>query len=70
MFQSLTPKNSVLSLSSIYFRKKQNMLQVYFRKKNKVQSKNVQTEARYQFKFQSFKLERGKLEFEIIFKFQ
>ena len=46
------------------------MLQVYFRKKNKVQSKNVQTEARYQCKFQSFKLERGKLEFEIIFKFQ
>ena len=46
------------------------MLQVYFRKKNKVQSKNVQTESRYQFKFQSFKLERGNLEFEIIFKFQ
>ena len=46
------------------------MPQVYFRKKNKVQSKNVQTESRYQFKFQSFKLEKGKLEFEIIFKFQ
>ena len=45
------------------------MLQVYF-KKNKVQSKNVQIESRYQFKFQSFKHERGKLEFEIIFKFQ
>ena len=45
------------------------MLQVYFRK-NKIQSKNVQTEPKYQFKFQSFKLERGKLEFEIIFKFQ
>ena len=48
------------------------MLQVYFRKKkiNKVQSKNVQAKPKYQFKFQSFKLERGELEFEIIFKFQ
>ena len=47
------------------------MLQVYFRKKkNKVQSKNVQAKPKYQFKFQSFNLERGKLEFEIIFKFQ
>ena len=44
------------------------MLQVYFRKKNKVQSKNVQTEPKYQFKFQSFKFERGKSEFEILFQ--
>ena len=46
------------------------MLQVCFRKKNKVQSENVQAKPKDQFKFQSFKLERGKLEFEIIFKFQ
>ena len=45
------------------------MLQVYFRK-NKSQSKNIQTVPKYQFKYQSFKHERGKSEFEIIFKFQ
>ena len=43
------------------------MLQVYF-KKNKVQSKNIQTEPKYQSNFQSFKLERGKSEFEILFQ--
>ena len=37
------------------------MLQVYFRK-NKLQSKNVQVVPKYQFKYQSFKHERGKLE--------
>ena len=37
------------------------MLQVYFRK-NKLQSKNIQTVPQYQFKNQSFKHERGKLE--------
>ena len=41
------------------------MLQVYFRK-NKLQSKNDQVVPKYQ----SFKHERGKSEFEIIFKFQ
>ena len=46
------------------------MLQVYFRKKNKSQSKNIQTVPKYQFKYQSFKHGRGKSEFEIIFKFQ
>ena len=45
------------------------MLQVYFRK-NKLQSKNVQVVPNYQFKYKSFKHERGKSEFEIIFKFQ
>ena len=45
------------------------MLQVYFRK-NKSQSKNIQTVPKYQFKYQSLKHERGKSEFEIIFKFQ
>ena len=50
-------------------KKIQNMLQVYFRK-NKSQSKNIQTVPKYQFKYQSFKHERGKSEFEIIFKFQ
>ena len=45
------------------------MLQVYFRK-NKSQSKNIQTVPKYQFKYQSFKHERDKSEFEIIFKFQ
>ena len=44
------------------------MLQVYFRKKNELQSKNIQTVPKYQFKYQSFKHERGKLEFEIIFQ--
>ena len=42
------------------------MLQVYFRE-NKLQSKNVQVVPNYQFKYQSFKHERGKSEFEIIF---
>ena len=42
------------------------MLQVYFR----LQSKNIQTVPNYQFKYQSFKQESGKSEFEIIFKFQ
>ena len=43
------------------------MLQVYFKKKNnKLQSKNIQTVPKYQFKYQSFKYERGKSEFEII----
>ena len=37
------------------------MLQVYF-KKNKLQSKNNQTVLNYQFKYQSFKHERGKPE--------
>ena len=41
------------------------MLQVYFRKK-KLQSRNIQTVPKYQFKYQSFKYERGKSEFEII----
>ena len=45
------------------------MLQVYFRK-NKLQSKNDQVVPIYQFKYQSSKHERGKSEFEIIFKFQ
>ena len=45
------------------------MLQVYFRK-NKLQSKNVPVVPKYQFNYQSFKHERGKSEFEIIFKFQ
>ena len=45
------------------------MLQVYFRK-NKLQSKNIQTVPNYQFRYKSFKQERGKSEFEIIFKFQ
>ena len=45
------------------------MLQVYFRKK-KLQSKNIQTVPKYQFKYQSFKHERGISEFEIVFKFQ
>ena len=45
------------------------MLQVYFRK-NKLQSKNDQVVPKYQFKYQSVKHERGKSEFEIIFKFQ
>ena len=43
------------------------MLQVYFRKR-KLQSKNIQTVPKYQFKYQSFKHERGKSEFEIIFQ--
>ena len=39
------------------------MLQVYFRKKKKkLQSKNIQTVPNYQFKYQSFKHERGKPE--------
>ena len=43
------------------------MLQVYFRKKKKkLQSKNIQTVPKYQFKYQSSKYERGKSEFEII----
>ena len=46
------------------------MLQVYFRKKNELQSKNVQAVPKYQFRYKSFKQERGKSEFEIIFKFQ
>ena len=37
---------------------------------NELQSKNVQVVPKYQFKYQSFKHERGKSEFEIIFKFQ
>ena len=45
------------------------MLQVYFRK-NKLQSKNDQVVPKYQFRYKSFKQERGKSEFEIIFKFQ
>ena len=45
------------------------MLQVYFRK-NKLQSKNIQVVPEYQFRYKSFKHERGKSEFEIIFKFQ
>ena len=48
-------------------KKNQNRLQVYFRK-NKLQSKNIQTVPQYQFKYQSFKQERGKSEFEIIFQ--
>ena len=43
------------------------MLQVYFRK-NKLQSKNIQTVPNYQFKYQSFKHERGTPEIEIIFQ--
>ena len=39
------------------------MLQVYFRR-NKLQSKNVQTVPKYQFKYQSFKHERGKPEIQ------
>ena len=70
IFQFLTnfSVNSSLILNSIYFMQKkkiQNMLQVYFRK-NKLQSKNIQTVPKYQFKYQSFKHERGKSEFEII----
>ena len=42
-------------------KKIQNMLQVYFRK-NKLQSKNIRTVPEYQFKYQSFKHERGKPE--------
>ena len=38
------------------------MLQVYFRKENKLQSKDIQTVPNYQFKYQSFKHERGKPE--------
>ena len=41
------------------------MLQVYFereKEKNKLQSENNQTIPAYQFKNQSFKYERGKLE--------
>ena len=38
------------------------MLQVYFRKKKKLQSKNIQTVPNYQFKYQSSKHERGKPE--------
>ena len=38
------------------------MLQVYFRKKNKLQSKNIQTVPNYQFNYQSYKHERGKPE--------
>ena len=38
------------------------MLQVYFEKKKKLQSENNQTIPAYQFKNQSFKYERGKLE--------
>ena len=37
--------------------------------KNTLQSKNDQIVPNYQFKYQSFKQERGKSEFEIIFKF-
>ena len=37
------------------------MLQVYFRK-NKLRSKNIQIVPNYQFKYQSFKHERGKLD--------
>ena len=37
------------------------MLQVYFRK-NKLQSKNIQTVPKYQLKYQSFKPETGKPE--------
>ena len=49
------------------------MLQVYSRKKKKkkktkLQSRKCQTEPKYQFKYQSFKHERGKSEFEIIFQ--
>ena len=36
--------------------------------KNKLQSKNIQTVPKYQFKYQSFNHERGKSEFEIIFQ--
>ena len=45
------------------------MLQVYFRKMN-YNLQNVQVVPKYQFKYKSFKQERGKSEFEIIFKFQ
>ena len=44
------------------------MLQVYFRKKTNYNLRNVQTEPKYQFKYQSFKHERGKSEFEILFQ--
>ena len=37
---------------------------------NKLQSKNDQVVPNYQFRYKSFKHERGKSEFEIIFKFQ
>ena len=37
------------------------MLQIYFRK-NKLQSENNQTVPTHQFKYQSFKYERGKPE--------
>ena len=40
-------------------KKIQNMLQVYFREKeNKLQSKNIQTVPKYQFKYQSFNMRR------------
>ena len=37
---------------------------------NEFQSTNVQVVPEFQFRYKSFKQERGKLEFEIIFKFQ
>ena len=44
-------------------KKIQNILQVYFRKQNnRLQSKNIQTVPNYQFKYQSFKHERGEPE--------
>ena len=43
------------------------MLQVSFRE-NKLQSKKKKTVPKYQFKYQSFKHDRGKSEFEIIFQ--
>ena len=75
IFHFLTSFSKFFSSSKfnlLYAEKKiQNMLQVYFRKKKKkLQSKNIQTVPKYQFKYQSFKHERGISEFEIIFKFQ
>ena len=47
------------------------MLQIYFIKKNKLQSENNQTMPAYQFKNQSFKYERGKTTIlKLCFQFQ
>ena len=46
------------------------MQQINSTLENEFQSTNVQVVPEFQFRYKSFKQERGKLEFEIIFKFQ
>ena len=71
-FQFLTNFSKFFSNSKFNLLYAENKFRICYKStlENELQSKNVQVVPKYQFKYQSFKHERGKSEFEIIFKFQ